>query len=48
MLGSSRSRVESARLEPEQGRQLLVRAETEETTASELIRRALRRYLTAA
>ena len=38
MLGSSRSRVESVRLDPELRRQLLERAETEGTTASELIR----------
>jgi metal-responsive CopG/Arc/MetJ family transcriptional regulator len=48
MLGSSRSRVESVRLDPELRRQLLERAETEGTTASELIRKALRRYLKAA
>jgi predicted HicB family RNase H-like nuclease len=47
-LGSSRSRVESVRLDPELRRQLLARAETEGTTASELIRKALRRYLKAA
>lgn len=48
MLGSSRSRVESVRLDPDLRRQLLDRAQTEGTTASELIRKALRRYLKAA
>jgi hypothetical protein len=47
-LGTSRSRVESVRLDPELRRQLLERAETEGTTPSELIRKALRRYFKAA
>jgi hypothetical protein len=48
MLGNAPASVESVRLDPELRRQLLDRAEAEGTTASELIREALRRYLRAA
>jgi uncharacterized protein (DUF4415 family) len=47
-LGNAPASVESVRLDPELRRQLLDRAEAEGTTASELIREALRRYLQAA
>ena len=47
-LGNAPASVESVRLDPELRRQLLDRAEAEGTTTSELIREALRRYLTAA
>jgi len=47
-LGSGPATVESVRLEPELQRELLERAGTEGITASELIRKALRRYLKAA
>lgn len=47
-LGSGAASVESVRLDPELRQELLARAEAEGTTASELIREALRRYLRAA
>jgi Ribbon-helix-helix protein, copG family len=47
-LGTSPASVESVRLDPELRRELLERAQSEGTTASELIRKALRRYLHAA
>lgn len=47
-LGSSAASVESVRLDPELRSQLLERAANEGTTPSELIRKALRRYLKAA
>lgn len=47
-LGASPASVESVRLDPELRQELLKRAESEGTSASELIREALRRYLHAA
>ncbi|HVS28876.1 MAG TPA: CopG family transcriptional regulator [Solirubrobacteraceae bacterium] len=47
-LGSSPASVESVRLDPELRRQLLQRARSEGTTASAIIREALRRFLRAA
>jgi uncharacterized protein (DUF4415 family) len=47
-LGNAPSSVESVRLDPELQRRLLERAEADGTTTSELIRKALRRYLEAA
>lgn len=46
-LGSSPAAVESVRLDPELRRELVERAETDETTPSEIIREALRRFLRA-
>lgn len=48
LLGSAPASVESVRLDPELRDQLLARAESEGTTTSEVIRRALRRYFHAA
>jgi hypothetical protein len=47
-IGKGAASVESVRLDPDLRRQLLERAESEGTTPSELIRKALRRYLRAA
>jgi hypothetical protein len=47
-LGSAPASVESVRLDPELRRELQERADSEGTTLSELIRKALRRYLRAA
>jgi hypothetical protein len=47
-LGSAPASVESVRLDPELRGQLLERARAEGTTASEVIREALRRFLRAA
>jgi Ribbon-helix-helix protein, copG family len=47
-LGASPASVESVRLDPELRSQLLEQAANEGTTPSELIRKALRRYLKAA
>jgi hypothetical protein len=47
-LGASPATVESVRLDPELRSQLLEQAANEGTTPSELIRKALRRYLKAA
>lgn len=47
-LGSAPAGVESVRLDPELRGELLARAESEGTTTSEVIRKALRRYLRAA
>lgn len=47
-LGSSAATVESVRLDPELRAQLLKRAQSEGSTPSELIRRALRRFLDVA
>jgi hypothetical protein len=47
-LGSAPSSVESVRLDPELRDELAQRAEADGTTPSEVIRRALRRYLRAA
>lgn len=47
-LGASPATVESVRLDPELRSRLLEQAATEGTTPSELIRKALRRYLKAA
>jgi hypothetical protein len=47
-LGSSAASVESVRLDPELREELLDRARSEGTTASEIIREALRRFLHAA
>ena len=47
-LGSAAATVESVRLDPELRGQLLERARSEGTTTSEIIRRALRRFLHAA
>lgn len=47
-LGSSPAGVESVRLDPELRSELLARAQSEGTTTSEVIRKALRRYLLAA
>jgi len=44
-LGAAPASVESVRLDPELRGQLMARAQTEGTTPSELIRKALRRYL---
>ena len=46
-LGSSPASVESVRLDPELRQQLLERASSDETTPSEIIREALRRFLRA-
>jgi hypothetical protein len=46
-LGSAPATVESVRLDPELRRQLTDRAEADGTTASELIREALRQFLRA-
>jgi Ribbon-helix-helix protein, copG family len=47
-LGSAPASVESVRLDPELREQLLERAKAEDTTTSEVIREALRRFLKAA
>lgn len=47
-LGSGPASVESVRLDPELRDELLARAESEGTTTSEVIRKALRRYFRAA
>lgn len=47
-IGTAAASVESVRLDPELRRQLIERAQSEGTTPSELIREALRRYLSAA
>lgn len=47
-LGSSPASVESVRLDPELREELLKRARSDETTPSEVIREALRRFLHAA
>jgi Ribbon-helix-helix protein, copG family len=47
-LGSSAASVESVRLDPELREELLDRARSDGTTASEIIREALRRFLHAA
>jgi Ribbon-helix-helix protein, copG family len=47
-LGSGPASVESVRLDPELRQQLLERAQAEDTTPSEVIREALRRFLRAA
>ncbi len=47
-LGSSPASVESVRLDPELREELLQRARTDGTTTSEVIRKALRRFLRAA
>ena len=47
-LGSAPASVESVRLDPELRDQLLERAKADETTTSEVIREALRRFLKAA
>jgi hypothetical protein len=47
-LGASPATVESVRLDPELRNQLLEQAANEGTTPSEVIRKALRRYLKAA
>lgn len=47
-LGSAPANVESVRLDPELRDQLAKRAEADGTTASEVIRQALRNYLQAA
>ena len=47
-LGSAPASVESVRLHPELRDQLLERARAEDTTTSEVIREALRRFLKAA
>jgi Ribbon-helix-helix protein, copG family len=47
LLGSAPARVESVRLDPELGRELAERARANGTTASELIREALRQFLHA-
>lgn len=47
-LGSAPASVESVRLDPELRDQLLARAKAEDTTTSEVIREALRRFLKAA
>ena len=46
-LGSAPASVESVRLDPELSQELADRAESDGTTASEVIREALRRYLRA-
>ncbi len=46
-LGSAPATVESVRLDPELRRQLADRAQADGTTASELIREALRQFLRA-
>ena len=48
LLGSAPASVESVRLDPELARDLAERARTDGTTASEVIREALRRFLSAA
>lgn len=47
-IGTAAASIESVRLDPELRRQLIERAHSEGTTPSELIREALRRYLSAA
>jgi hypothetical protein len=47
-LGAAPASVESVRLDPELRDQLLKRAKAEDTTTSEVIREALRRFLKAA
>jgi len=47
-LGSAPASVESVRLDPELREQLTARAQADGTTASEVIRQALRDYLHAA
>jgi hypothetical protein len=47
-LGSAPASVESVRLDPELRRELIDRARADETTTSEVIREALRRFLRAA
>ena len=47
-LGNGPAGVESVRLDPELREELLARAESDGTTPSEVIRKALRRYLRAA
>lgn len=47
-LGSAPASVESVRLDPELRDQLLARARADDTTTSEVIREALRRFLKAA
>jgi CRISPR-associated endonuclease/helicase Cas3 len=47
-LGSAPASVESVRLDPELRAELVARAESEGTTTSDVIRKALRRYLHAA
>jgi uncharacterized protein (DUF4415 family) len=48
LLGSAPASVVSVRLDPELAQQLAERARTDGTTASEVIREALRRFLSAA
>jgi hypothetical protein len=48
LLGSAPASVESVRLDPELARKLAARARIDGTTASEVIREALRRFLSAA
>ena len=48
LLGSGPAEVVPVRLDPELRRAVQARAEAEETTASEIIRRALRRYVDVA
>jgi len=45
LLGSAPARVESVRLDPELARDLAERARSQGTTTSEVIREALRRFL---
>lgn len=46
-MGSAAATVESVRLDPELKRELLLRATQEQTSVSEIIRAAVRRYLHA-
>ncbi|MGH8951622.1 MAG: ribbon-helix-helix protein, CopG family [Acidimicrobiia bacterium] len=46
-MGSAASSVESVRLDPELKRDLLLRAAEEQTSVSEIIRRAIGQYLRA-
>ncbi|MGH9083287.1 MAG: ribbon-helix-helix protein, CopG family [Acidimicrobiales bacterium] len=46
-MGSGPSTVESVRLDPDLKRDLLLKAADEQVSVSELIRRAMRRYLRA-
>jgi len=46
-MGSAASSVESVRLDPELKRDLLLRAAEEQTSVSEVIRRAIGQYLRA-
>jgi len=48
LLGSAPARVESVRLDPELARDLAERARIQGTTTSEVIREALRRFLSVA